>query len=427
MNKTTPRTNLSRRQLLAATASAGLLTATSGRGFAQADKPIKIGFGMAFTGGLAAGGKQALLTYQIWAEDVNARGGLLGRKVELVSYDDQSNPSTVPALYTKLIDIDKVDLVISGYGTVPTAAAMPVIVQRNRLFPSLFALAVNEQFKYDRYFQIQPNGPNARLEFSKGYLDLAMKLDPKPRTLAIAGADAEFSHLALDGMRENAKKLGLKIVYDRAYPPATIDFAPIVRGIKASNPDLIFLASYPPDTAGLIRAAHEIGITAKMFGGGMIGLQFSALKTQLGPLLNNIVAYDLYVPEPTMKFPGIEQFLTRYRERAGAAGVDPLGLYIPPFAYAQMQTLEASIKAVGSLDEGKLAAHMHQAEFDTVVGKIRFAANGEWAEPRLLLIQYQGIVGNDVEQFKQPGKQVVLYPPQYKSGNIAVPFDSAKK
>jgi branched-chain amino acid transport system substrate-binding protein len=418
---------ITRRQLTTGGLSAAVLAGTSSMGAAQSGAPLKIGFGMALTGGLAAGGKQAVLTYQIWAEDVNARGGLLGRKVELVQYDDQSNPATVPGIYSKLLDVDKVDIVISGYGTVPTAAAMPVMVQRKKLFFSLFALAVNEQFKYDRYFQIQPNGPNARLEFSKGFLELAMSLDPKPKTIAMVGADAEYSHLALDGMRENAKKLGLKIVYDRTYPPATIDFLPIIRGIKAGNPDLIFLASYPPDSAGLIRAAHEIGVTARMFGGGTIGLQFSALKTQLGPLLNNIVSYDLYVPEPSMKFPGIEQFLTRYRERANAAGVDPLGLYIPPFAYAQMQILEAAIKAVGSLDEAKLAAHMHQASFDTVVGKISFAPNGEWAEPRLLLIQYQGVVGNDVEQFKQAGRQVVLYPKEYKSGDLKGPFDSTKK
>jgi hypothetical protein len=117
---------------------------------AQNAPPIKIGLGEALTGGLAAGGKAALLTYQIWADEVNARGGLLGRKVEIVSYDDQSNPATVPGIYTKLLDIDKVDLVMSGYATVPTAAAMPVIIQRKKLFLSLFALAANDKFRYDR-------------------------------------------------------------------------------------------------------------------------------------------------------------------------------------------------------------------------------------------------------------------------------------
>jgi branched-chain amino acid transport system substrate-binding protein len=389
--------------------------------------PIKIGLGEALTGGLAGGGKAALLTYQIWADEVNARGGLLGRKVELISYDDQTNPATVPGIYTKLLDIDKADLVLSGYGTVPTAAAMPIIIQRKKLFLSLFALAANDMFGYDRYFQLQPNGPNAKFEFSKGYFELAAALSPKPKTVAMVGADAEFSVLALEGARENAKKAEIQIVYDRKYPPNTIDFAPIIRAIKATNAELVFFASYPPDSSGLLRAVHEVGLSARVLGGGMIGLQFAALKTQLGPLLNNVVCYDLYVPEPTMKFPGIEDFLVRYRARAVAAGVDPLGIYIPPFAYAEMQILENAIKAVGSLDDGKLAEHIRNNVFDTVVGKIKFGDRGEWAEPRILLVQYRGIVGNDIEQFKLPGKQVILHPARFKSGELAVPFEPASR
>lgn len=390
---------------------------------AQNAPPIKIGLGEALTGGLAAGGKAALLTYQIWADEVNARGGLLGRKVEIVSYDDQSNPATVPGIYTKLLDIDKVDLVMSGYATVPTAAAMPVIIQRKKLFLSLFALAANDKFRYDRYFQLQPNGTNAKFEFSKGYFELATALDPKPKTVAMVGADAEFSVLALEGARENAKKAGIEIVYDSKYPPNTIDFIPIIRAIKAKNPDLVFFASYPPDSAGLIRAVHEVGLSARILGGGMIGLQFAALKTQLGPLLNNVVCYDLIVPEPTMNFPGIDEFLARYRARAAAAGVDPLGIYIPPFAYAQMQILERAITAVGSLDDGKLADHIRNNSFDTVAGTIKFGDRGEWAQPRILLVQYRGVAGNDVEQFKRAGKQVIVHPPRFKSGDLAVPFE----
>ena len=418
-------TDLTRRQSIALMGPALLATTLPAR--AQSTQPIKIGFGMALSGGLAAGGKAALVAYQIWADEVNARGGLLGRKVELVHYDDQSNPATVPGIYTKLLDIDKVDLVISGYATVPTAAAMPVVMQRKKVFLSLFALAANDQFKYDRYFQLQPNGPEAKYEFSRGFFELASALNPKPQTVALTGADAEFSILALEGARANAKKHGVKIVYDRTYPPSTIDFTPIVRSIRATNADLVYYASYPPDSAGLIRATHEVGLGAKMLGGGMIGLQFSALKTQFGPMLNNIVCYDLYLPEPTMNFPGIEQFLVRYRERAGQAGVDPLGLYIPPFAYAEMQILEAAVKAVGSLDDAKLADHLRSTTFQTVVGDIKFGDRGEWAEPRILLIQYQGISGNDLEQFKQPGKQVILHPPRFKSGELKVPFEPVKR
>jgi branched-chain amino acid transport system substrate-binding protein len=394
---------------------------------AQSTQPIKIGFGMALTGGLAAGGKQALLVYEMWAEEVNARGGLLGRKVELVKYDDQSSPSTVPGIYSKLLDVDKVDLILSGYGTVPTAAAMPVVMQHKKVFLSLFALAANDQFKYDRYFQMQPNGPEAKFEFSRGYFELAAALNPKPQTVAIVGADAEFSVLAMEGARENAKKHGFRVVYDRSYPPNTVEFGTVVRAIKATNPDLVYIASYPPDSSGMIRSVHEVGLGARMLGGGMIGLQFAALKTQLGPLLNNIVAYDLYAPEPTMKFPGVEQFLTRYRERAASAGIDPLGLYIPPYAYAEMQILEAAVTAVGSLDEDKLAQHIRNTTFDTVVGPIKFGDRGEWAQPRILLVQYRGVESSDVEQFKQTGKAVILHPGQFKSGELQVPFAPAKR
>src|SRR6202142_858247 len=121
--------------------------------------PIKIGFSMALSGGLAGGGKAALLAYQIWAEEVNSKGGLLGRKIDLVYYDDQSSPATVPGIYSKLLDIDKVDLVVSGYATVIAAAAMPSIIGRRKVFLSIGALAVNDQFNYDRYFQVFPNGP----------------------------------------------------------------------------------------------------------------------------------------------------------------------------------------------------------------------------------------------------------------------------
>ena len=349
------------------------------------------------------------------------------RKVELVYYDDQSSPATVPGIYSKLLDIDKVDLVISGYATVIAAAAMPAIIGRRKVFLSIGALAVNDQYNYDRYFQIFPNGPNAKFEISRGFFDLAASLDPKPKTVALVGADAEFSILALEGARENAKKVGIKIVYDETYPPNSVDFASVVRVIKSTNPDLLFIASYPPDSAGVIRSIYEVGFGARMVGGFMTGLQYGALKQQLGPSLNDIVAYDIYVPEPTMKFAGIEQFLVKYRERATQAGVDPLGFYIPPFAYAEMQTLEAAVQAVGGLDDKALADYIRSHTFSTIVGDIKFGARGEWAEPRVLLVQYRDIVGNDINQFKQPGKQVIVYPPRYKSGELRVPFTPTKR
>jgi len=388
--------------------------------------PIKIGFGMALTGPLAGGGKSALVALQMWAEDMNARGGILGRPVQLIHYDDQSNPSTVPSIYTKLLDVDKVDLVISGYATNQIAAAMPVIIPRGLLFFSLLGTAVNDNFKYDRYFQLNPNGPDAKDANSTGFFAAAMTMDPKPTTAALVGASAEFSQNSLEGARKNAQKYGLKIVYDRSYPPTTTDYSTIVRSIAATNPDIVYVASYPLDTVGMIRAAREVNLQTKMFGGAMIGLQFAGIKTQLGPLLNGVIGYDIYLPAQAAAFPDVEQFLDRYTARARSEGIDVLGHLLAPYAYAEMQMIEQSLKAVGSIDQKKLAEYAHKTEFDTIIGKIKFGPLGEWEKPRILFDQYQNVSGNDVEQFRKPGRQIILHPPEYKSGDLIYPFAKAQ-
>lgn len=395
-------------------------------GIALAQQPLKIGFGMSLTGPLAGNGKAALISMEIWRDDVNAKGGILGRKVEFVYYDDQTSPATVPSIYTKLLDVDKVDLIVSGYGTNVIAPAMPIVMQRNLCFMALFGLNVNSKFGYDRYFQIMPAGPDPAVDWSEGYFKVAMTLTPKPQTVALVGADAEYPAMALEGARTHVKRLGLKVVYDKTYPPNTVDFSPIVRAIQATNPDIVYLASYPPDSAGMVRAVNEVRLKTGMFGGGLVGTQFAALKTQLGPLLNGMVNYEAYAPDVNKKFPFLEQFLAKYQARAVKEGVDPLGFYLPPYAYAMMQVVEQAIKGVGSLDQAKIAAYMHKSEFNTYVGKVRFAKNGEWATPRMLTVQYQGIAGNDAEQWKQPGHVTVLYPNDYKTGTVKAPYYGSK-
>jgi branched-chain amino acid transport system substrate-binding protein len=321
--------------------AAGLFGAATWSTRATAEEPIRIGFGMALTGGLAAVGKTALVAMQIWEADVNAKGGLNGRPVKLVFYDDQSNPSTVPGIYTKLIDVDKVDFVVSGYATNMVAPAIPVVMAQNKLFFGLFALAANSQFHYPKYFSMLPTGPEPKTAFSKGFFDVAMSLTPKPKTIAIVAADAEFAKNASDGARENAKAAGLKIVYDRSYPPppATTDYTPIVRSIQTTNADLVYVASYPVDTVGIVHAITEVGLKAQLLGGGMVGLQITAFKQQLNTQLNGLVDYDFWTPAPTMMFPGIADFLKTYQAKAPGEGVDPLGYYLPPYAYAYLQVL----------------------------------------------------------------------------------------
>ncbi len=407
------------RGVSAALAALLLLAATA---TAAEKEPIAIGMGIALTGPLAGTGKASLLATQMWVDEMNAKGGLLGRPLKLVTYDDQSNPAGVPGLYSKLLDVDKVDIVLSGYATNMIAPAMPVVMQHGMMFLGLYGLAVNREFHYDRYFHVVPAGDDPGIDFSRGFLDVAMTMDPKPRTLAIIGADAEYPQIATSGARINAKKRGLEVVYDQKYPPGTVDFAPIVRAIQATRPDVVYVASYPADSVGMVHAVRELRLKTRLFGGGLIGLQYAALKQQLGVQLNGIVYFDTYVPEPTMDFPGIKEFLARYQAKAVPAGVDPLGFYTPPYAYARMQVLGEAISATDSLDQEVLARYMHKATFDTIIGDVKFGPSGEQPEPRNLWVQYRGITGNNVEQFKEAGKQVILFPPRYKSGDLQYPF-----
>jgi branched-chain amino acid transport system substrate-binding protein len=400
--------------------------AFAGAAWAQSGEPIKIGFSMALTGGLAPNGKSALLAQKIWEEDINGKGGLLGRPVKLIYYDDKSSPAEVPSIYTKLLDIDKVDLIIGPYATAIIAPAMPIVIQRKKTFIGLLGLAVNSEFNYPNYFVMIPSGPDAKPAFTKGFFDIAMAQNPKPQTVAIVAADQEFSRNAADGARENAQKAKLKIVYDKTYPPSTTDFAPIVRAIQATNPDILNINSYPPDSVGMVRAINEIGFKPKMIGGGMVGLQATAIKTQLGPLLNGFTNYDFWLPVPKMQFPGVADLIARYQARAGAEGVDPLGYYMAPWGYAQLQVLQQAVEGTKSLDDAKLGDYIRANTFKTVVGDVKFGAKGEWAESRVLQVQFQHVKGNDVGQFKDISTQVVVSPAQYESGKVIYPYENAK-
>ena len=393
---------------------------------AQSGAPIKIGYSMALTGGLAPNGKSALLAQKIWEEEVNAKGGLLGRPVKLIYYDDKSSPAEVPSIYTKLLDIDKVDLIIGPYATAMIAPAMPIVIQRKKTFVGLLGLAVNSEFNYPNYFAMIPSGPDAKPAFTKGFFDMAMAQNPKPATVAIVAADQEFSKNASDGARTNANAAKLRIVYDKSYPPSTTDYAPIVRAIAATNPDIVVVCSYPPDSVGIVRAVNEIGFKPKLIGGGMVGPQNASMKAALGPLLNGFVNYDFWLPVPKMNFPGVADLMKKYQDRAAAEGVDPLGYYMAPQAYAQMQVLQQAVEATKGLNDDKLADHIRATTFKTVLGDVKFGKGGEWAESRVLQVQFRNVKGNDPAQFKDMSTQVVVDPPAYASGKLIYPYDKAK-
>jgi branched-chain amino acid transport system substrate-binding protein len=409
--------------LAAAGAFALTLPAAPAQAQAQSGQPIAIGFGMALTGPLAANGKQTLLGMKIWEEETNAKGGLLGRPVKLVFYDDQSNPSTVPGIYTKLLDVDKVNLVVSGYATNMVAPAMPVVMQKNKVFPSLFALDVNAEFKYPKYFSVLPTGPKTKESFTEGFYQVALEQNPKPTTVALAAEDAEFSNNACEGARENAKKLNLKIVYDRKYPPSTTDFTPIVRALQAANADLVIICSYPLSSVGIVNTVNELNYKPKMIGGAMVGLQATVFKQRLGAKLNGIVNYETWVPTEKLMAPA-RAFFDKYQARAGAEGVDPLGYYLGGWGYAYLSALGQAIEGAKSIEDDKIADYYRKNTFKTIMGDWAYGPGGEWTKSGMMQVQYHDI--KEGETWKGMNYQTVLTPAETKTGALIYPYEKAK-
>ncbi len=415
-------TSIKRRGVLAAGVLAMAIGAFASPALAQ--QPIKIGHSMALTGTLGGGGKGALIGLQLWVEDINAKGGLLGRKVELVTYDDQSNPATTPGIYTKLLDVDKVDLLIAPYATVPTAPLMPLVKQRGLLLMGNYSFQVNAKVQHDMWFN---NAPwNVPASWSDNFFQAGKKLNAK--TVAFLVADQEFAQNLARGAKEIAAKLGLKTVYEQNYPPTTVDFSSMIRAIRSAQPDIVYVMSYPNDSVAIVRAVNEIGVgsSVKLIGGGMVGLQFAPVMESLGSLLNGWVNYATYVPEKSMDFPGMKNFLERYSKKAIEAKVDPLGYYLPPFNYAIGQMIEQAVTATKSLDHKVLAKYIRENEMKTIVGGIRYGKDGEWAKARMVMVQFRGVADKNVEQFRQSGKQVIVEPAEYRTGEV-LPFDKARK
>lgn len=402
----------------------GGMTALAGALPAHAADPIKIGCSSSMTGGVAVNGKQVMIGFELWRDDINAKGGLLGRQVQLDCYDDQSNPSLIPSIFTKLIEVDKVDLMVGPYATNMAVPAIPILMQHNMTTVAVTALAANSQFHYPGYFVMLSSGPDPRHAFSEGFFSIAAAMNPKPKTLALAGADAEFAKNSIDGARDNAKKAGIDIVYDKAYPPNTTDFVSVMHAIEATHPDILYNAGYNPDTVGMVQAAHETGLKTQLFGGTMIGLASTAGRLQLGKLTNGILFTDAF--SLGFNFPGLQDVLKRYQERAAKEGTDPIGYSYIPFAYGAMQILGDAVKGVGSLDNQKIAQYIHAHEFNTIAGPISFTPDGEWTENRMVVVQFQNIDKGTLDEFKNPKHVVTLWPPKYKDGTLMAPYDAGK-
>ena len=389
--------------------------------------PIRIGYSLSLSGILAANGKTAFLAHKLWEENINNKGGLLGRPVQLVCMDDQTNPNLVAGIYQKLLTEEKTDLIMGGYGDNSIKPAMPFVIEHKRFFVGLMGLAVNQEFNYENYFAMIPTGPNPGTALTEGFFSVAVKQDPKPSTVAILSADAPFSKSPVQGAKENCSKNGMRVVFEEKYPLSTSDFSPFIRRVQQTGADILFMCSYVADSAGLIRAINKESLEARQVGGAMIGPQNGSVKLELGALLNGLVNYEYWLPVEKLMYPGVQEMIEKYQARAQQEGTDPLGYYVAPMAYAQLQIIEQAVTATQSLDDYVMAAYTRDAVFHTVVGDIKFGKGGGWTEPRVLTVQYQQLTGNTIAQFKDAKTQVVLVPESLSTGNLIYPYRKEKK
>ena len=389
--------------------------------------PIRIGSSLSLSGPLGANGQTAYLAQRIWEEDVNKRGGLLGRPVQLVCFDDKSDASLVPANYDKLLDVEKVDLVVGGYGNNSLTPAMPRLIERKRYLVGLMSLGANLRFDYAGYFAMIPTGPDPNTALTAGFFEVAARQKPRPQTVAILAADADFSRNPIVGAHTNAEKNGLRIISETKYPLSTKDFTPLLREVGKTSPDILFLCSYLNDSVGLIRGISEVGLEPKVVGGAMIGPQSSTVQTALGPLLNGLVNYEYWLPVPKMIVPGVEDVIRRYQARAASEGADALGYYVAPMAYAQMQVVEQAVSATKSLDDAALIEYTRTASFSTAAGDVKFGKGGEWSVARVLSVQFRDIRSNDIGEFRDARTRTVVSPASVASGELIYPYAQAKK
>ena len=353
------------------------------------------------TGGLAGGGKASLLGIEIWRDDVNAKGGLLGRKVELVVYDDKSSASETPAIYSKLLDVDKVDLLFAPYATVPTAPIMPLVKQRGLLLIGNFSFQVNSKVGHDMWFNNAPWGPPD--SWAASFLDIGQKAGGK--SVALLSADQEFAQNLAMTARDVAGKRNMPSSSTRPIRRTRWNSPASSVRSKAAKPDIVYVASYPPDSAGILRAVNEIGIgdNVKIFGGGMVGLQFGAVMENMGSLLNGVVNYNSWLPEQSMYFDGTKDVLREvYQTGRRSQGRSARAIILRRSAMPAVNSSSRPSRRRGRSIKRDLQNICARTTHKTIVGPIAFSADGERKETATLQAQFRGVAGQEHRAVPQP-------------------------
>jgi branched-chain amino acid transport system substrate-binding protein len=362
-----------------------------------AQTPIKIGASMSVTGTYAKPGTYQKQGYDVCIDELNAKGGILGRKVELVIYDDQSTPATAVRLYEKLITEDKVDAVMGPYSSAVSEAVANVTEKYKKVMVAPLA-ATTSIFKKGRKYIFMVITPAEN--YLDGLIDMAAKRGLK--TVAIIHEDTLFPKASAAGTVEAAKKKGMQVVLQEAYPKGNTDFSALLVKIKAANPDVIAAGTYFDDAVAITRQMKELNVNPKMFGltvGGDLPEFYDLLKQ------NAEYVYGSTQWDESLPYPGQKEFLAAYK--AKFKGQEPS--YHTAAGYAGCLIYADAVKKAGSLDADKVRDQLLKMEIKTAFGDYKVEPDGFQIAHKMVMLQWQD------------GKRIVVWPDDLANGKIRYP------
>jgi branched-chain amino acid transport system substrate-binding protein len=362
-----------------------------------AQTPIKIGASMSVTGTYAKPGTYQKQGYDICIDELNAKGGILGRKVELAIYDDQSNPATAVRLYEKLITEDKVDAVMGPYSSAVSEAVANVTEKYKKVMVAPLA-ATTSIFKKGRKYIFMVITPAEN--YLDGLIDMAAKRGLK--TVAIIHEDTLFPKASAAGTAEAAKKKGMQVVLQEAYPKGNTDFSALLVKIKAANPDVIAAGTYFDDAVAITRQMKELNVNPKMFGltvGGDLPEFYDLLKQ------NAEYIYGSTQWDDSLPYPGQKEFLAAYK--AKFKGQEPS--YHTAAGYAGCLIYADAVKKAGTLDADKVRDQLLKMEIKTAFGDYKVEPDGFQIAHKMVMLQWQD------------GKRIVVWPDDLANGKMRYP------
>ncbi|HEV8437966.1 MAG TPA: amino acid ABC transporter substrate-binding protein [Methylomirabilota bacterium] len=364
---------------------------------AQTQAPIRIGASLSLTGTYAKPGTYQKEGYDVCADEVNAKGGLLGRKIEFVLYDDQSNPATGVKLYEKLISEDKVDAVMGPYSSPITEAVANVTEKYKKVMVSPLAATTSIFRKGRKYIFMVISPAEVYLE---GLIDMAAKRGLK--TVAILNEDTLFAKASAAGAAEMAKKKGMQVVLQEAYPKGTTDFSALLVKIKSVNPDVIAGGTYFDDAVAITRQMKELNVNPKMYGltvGGDLPEFYDLLKQ------NSEYIYGSTQWDESLPYPGQKEFVTAYKKKFRH---EPS--YHSASGYAGCLIYVDAVKRAGTLDADKVRDELLKLKTRTAFGDYAVDQDGFQVAHKMVMLQWQD------------GKRIIVWPDELSNGKARYPM-----